>query len=400
MQKNTGQNGAPTFLLNRPVQASERLEVIDALRGLALFGVLAINLETEFRASIFERFIANPPDGGLERLVDAFLTIFIDLKAFALFSLLFGVGLAIQHERLASHPHRGQLLLRRLFALLVFGLLHLYFIWNGDILVEYALVGFMVLPFLFASTETIGVACAVALMLYILMPVLPIPVSLPSRAWMEGHVEMARQIYGSGNFMEVLQFRASEVPTLLPLHLMILPRTLGLFLLGIRCWRARLIQDASRHRTLLWCMGGLGICAGLVCTFASSARSFSGWPAIEPWTALMSQASTILLAVGYASSVLALHASGYLKRLVKLSAPIGRMAFSNYILQSVLLGWIFYGYGLGLFGRIGLSAGLLMAVVIYGLQCALSAWWLGRFRFGPLEWLWRKVMYGQLVSRV
>jgi uncharacterized protein len=399
MQEPNGQNDVPKLVLNRPVQPSERLEVVDGLRGLALFGVLAINLETAFRTSIFEQFIANPPYGGLERLVAAFLTIFIDLKAFALFSLLFGVGLAIQHQRLAGHPHRGLLLLRRLSALLVFGLLHLYLIWNGDILAEYAVAAFVILPFLFASVEVLALACVGVLIFYILMPVLPIPISLPPRPWMEDHVVMARQVYGSGGFLETLQFRVREVPALMPLHMMILPRTLGLFLLGILCWKARLIQDASRHRTLLWCIGMVGVGTGLACTLASTARSISGWPANEPWTGLMSQASTILLAIGYASSVLALHVSGHLKLLVKLTAPIGRMAFSNYILQSVILGWIFYGYGLGLFGRIGLSAGLLTAVVIYCLQCALSAWWLRRFRFGPLEWIWRKIMYGHHAAR-
>jgi uncharacterized protein len=133
-----------------PVSPWNRIDGIDALRGIALLGVLAINLVTEFRVSIFQQFLSvGHPTSSLDRAVEAFLTIAVDMKAFALFSLLFGVGLAIQFERLATHAHRTTLLLRRLIVLLIIGLLHLFLIWNGDILVEYALAGFIVLPFLF-----------------------------------------------------------------------------------------------------------------------------------------------------------------------------------------------------------------------------------------------------------
>jgi uncharacterized protein len=109
-----------------------------------LLGVLAINLETEFRVSIFQQFVPGPPDQGLDGWVNAFLQVFVDLKALAIFSLLFGVGLAIQHERLAGDRRRLVLLLRRLLVLLAFGLVHLFLIWNGDILAEYALAGLVV----------------------------------------------------------------------------------------------------------------------------------------------------------------------------------------------------------------------------------------------------------------
>ena len=119
-----------------PLDPSSRVGAIDALRGIALFGVLAINLETEFRISIFQQFLPHASDQGLGRLIDAALDVFIDMKAFALFSLLFGVGLAIQFERLGRTERRISLLVRRLLILLAFGLIHLFLIWNGDILTE------------------------------------------------------------------------------------------------------------------------------------------------------------------------------------------------------------------------------------------------------------------------
>ena len=133
----------------KPIDPARRIDAIDALRGIALFGVLAINLVMGFRVSIFEQFLVAKTIGSqIDRAVETILTLGIDLKAFALFSLLFGVGLAIQFERLAASPRRAQLLVRRLAVLLAIGLVHLCLIWYGDILTEYALAGLIVLPLL------------------------------------------------------------------------------------------------------------------------------------------------------------------------------------------------------------------------------------------------------------
>src|SRR5438552_1457731 len=126
----------------RPIAPSERIEAIDMLRGIAQLGVLAINITSEFRVSIFEQFLAHRhPASQLERVVETVLTLAVELKAFALFSLLFGIGLAIQLELLSASPRRTVLLVCRLIVLLAFGLIHLCLIWNGDILTEYALAG-------------------------------------------------------------------------------------------------------------------------------------------------------------------------------------------------------------------------------------------------------------------
>src|SRR5262245_980657 len=134
----------------RPTGSAERIDAIDVLRGIALLGVVAMNVVTEFRVSIFERFLfPKPALSPIDGIVETILMLFVDLKAFALFSLLSGVGLAIQFERLGKSGRRAVLLVRRLAVLLLFGLIHLCLIWNGDILTQYALAGFIVLPFLF-----------------------------------------------------------------------------------------------------------------------------------------------------------------------------------------------------------------------------------------------------------
>jgi uncharacterized protein len=216
-----------------PVSPWNRIDGIDALRGVALLGVLAINLVIEFRVSIFQQFLSvGHPASSLDRAVEAFLMLAVDMKAFALFSLLFGVGLAIQFERLAANARRANLLLRRLIVLLVVGLVHLFLIWNGDILVEYAVAGFVVLPLLFGPRWLLATGSLFFLVLYLAMPLLLPDWVFPDMISMRQDVAEANHIYASGGFFQVLAFRIRELPLILPLHIYVFPRTLGLFLLG------------------------------------------------------------------------------------------------------------------------------------------------------------------------
>ena len=156
------------------VAPSKRIDGIDVLRGLALFGVLIVNIVFEFRVSIFEQFLpAVGTESTVHRALKHFLGAAVELKALALFSLLFGVGLAIQFDRLAKNPRRLVLLVRRLVVLLAIGVAHLFFVWNGDILVEYAVAGLVVLPFLFGPRWLVLIAASAVLLLYLVMPLLP-----------------------------------------------------------------------------------------------------------------------------------------------------------------------------------------------------------------------------------
>src|SRR5262245_38461357 len=172
----------------RPVAPSDRIAAIDNVRGIALFGVMAINVVTEFRVSIFEQFLPGRTDESwFDRALHSILMVGISLKAFALFSLLFGVGLAIQYDHLSASSRRTARLVRRLAFLMVIGGTHLVLIWNGDILLEYAIAGFIVLPFLFGPTRLMTVAGVVLLAVFITAPFLPPMAALPSRAWMTEH---------------------------------------------------------------------------------------------------------------------------------------------------------------------------------------------------------------------
>ena len=378
-----------------PVGPSSRIQGIDVLRGLALFGVLAINIVFEFRVSIFEQFL--PPAGTLhtiDRLLRDFLAAAIALKALALFSFLFGVGMAIQFDRLASDPRHIDLMIQRLMVLLGIGAAHLFLLWNGDILVEYAIAGLVVLPFLFGPRWLVPVAAAASLVLYLTMPLLPPVVQFPSQSLMRELVAEAASAYGNGGYLDALAFRVREIPALFPLHALMFPRTVGLFLFGVLAWRSGILRRASAHRRLLSSIAVGGVLFGGALTVAAHGREVFGWPSPGPARDVIERLGGLVLAAGYGAGILALVAVPVGQRMLAWAAPVGRMAFTNYLIQSLILGWIFYGYGLGLFGKLSVSTALIIGVVVYAMQIAFSAWWLGRYRYGPVEWLWRSLMYG------
>ena len=348
----------------------ERIESIDAVRGVALFGVLIVNLVSEFRVSIFQQFLevgAQP----VERIVAAGF----EQKAFCLFALLFGVGLAIQFERLSASGRPFYWLARRLAVLLAFGLVHLLLVWNGDILTQYALAGFVALPFLRLRPGALLVA-SLSFLAAFAAGVALYAVSWPDAAALAAHVARANQVYSTGSLAEIWRFSLGELPLLLALHIAVFPRTLALFVFGMFLWRAGILKRAQDFKSEILVAAIVAIATGAVLTAADAVLA------------------PVALALGYGAALLALAELPFTRRWLSVFAPIGRMAFTNYVLQSVIFGFVFFGYGLGQFGRMDAAAAFALGVAVYAGQLVLSRWWLGRYRFGPIEWLWRTLMYG------
>jgi uncharacterized protein len=375
-----------------PIQQSERVEQMDILRGIALLGVLTINLLGEFRVSILEQFVSAPPAAhALDRWINTYTHIFIELKAFALFSLLFGIGLAIQFDRISTRgglPFR--LLLRRLLALLLLGIIHLTLIWNGDILTEYAVAGLIALPFLFLRRRWLGVATLLFTLRY-LLPYFPYPISFPTDAWLRLHLEQAATVYKHGSYLQVLSFEWRELPELLPLHVFMMARTVALFLFGVLCWRSGVVKRLDAHiRVLaLACLLGLGVGLSLTILTSSIAKPMIFGKAQGE----MYLVGELALTIGYAAVILYVTTKDWGRKALGWAAPLGRMAFTNYVMQSLIFSFLFFGWGLGLYGMRSAPA-LLLGISVYIGQVFFSAAWLRRFRFGPIEWLWRTMMYG------
>jgi uncharacterized protein len=219
----------------------------------------------------------------------------------------------------------------------------------------------------------------------------------PSGEALRVHIEHATQIYGRDGFAGILVFRLYETRFfMLPVGLAIMPKTVGLMLCGVAAWRLGLLRDPERHRVLLRkILSGTGWIGGTLTVLKVYLESFGHLG--DVLSMLLGVASSVPLAFAYAAGLLLWWNSGKRQASPALAA-IGRMALTNYLLQSVVLGFIFYGYGLGLFGRLGSAAAALAGILIYAGQLAFSRLWLERFRFGPFEWLWRSMTYGQWQS--
>ena len=373
------------------VAPDDRIESIDVVRGVALFGVLIVNLITGFRVSIFQQFSGTTSaEANADHVVERIVSLAFEFKAICLFALLFGLGLAIQFDRLGQHGRPLYWLFRRLAVLLAFGLIHLLLIWNGDILTEYALAGLIVLPLLLLPSGELLAAAIGLLVLYAAGPVL-LSSLWPNATMLQEHVASATQVYSAGSLGEVWRFSLHELPLILLLHLFIFPRTLALFLLGALLWRAGVLKRPHDFSDEMSLAAILGIVGGAALT-AADAHGFL--TRLGASGAFLRALTPVLLALGYGAALIALMQLSAARRLLSIFAPVGRMAFTNYVLQSVIFGFIFFGYGLGQFGRMGAAMAFVLGVAVYIAQLVLSKWWLRRYRFGPIEWLWRTLMYG------
>jgi len=359
---------------------------LDVLRGLALFGVMMTNLVTEFRVSIFEQFLPERGATALDAWASRALVVGVESKGFAVFSFLFGVGLGAQSGRYAAP------MARRLVAMLVIGAVHLVGIWNGDILTEYAALGLVALPLLRRPARALLAAAALLLVVHALP--LPLPAPFASLDAMLAHIRAARRAYADGGFFDVLAFRVRELAPISALLLWAAPRTLGLMLLGAWAWRVRLFERARAHGLRLALASAIATPLGLAATWVTTEQGGPA-PLLPGAVRMLAEAwGPIVLAAGYAAAALAWLTRPSGRRWLSFAAPLGRMALTNYLSQSVIFGFVYYGYGLGMFGRMGAAHAALFGLAVYGAQVAASAAWLRRHRFGPVEWLWRSFTYG------
>ena len=377
--------------MTRPA-TDDRIESIDVIRGVALFGVIIVNLMAEFRVSIFQQFLGTTSaQGTFDRVVERAVSLGFESKAFCLFALLFGIGLAIQFDRLSRLGSPLYWQFRRLAVLLALGLLHLLLIWNGDILVEYALAGLLALPLLLMRSRGLLVATVSLLAIHAAAPVLLHSSLWPSASTLRHHVALANQVYSGGSFAEIRRFSVQELPLLLPLHIFVFPRTLALFLLGVLLWRTGVLKRPHEFRHRMIAAAAIGI-AGGAALIAVDAQGFLA--KLGAARVFLMAFAPLLLALGYGAALMALMQLSAARCFLLMFAPVGRMAFTNYLLQSVIFGFIFFGYGFGQFGRMGAAMAFVIGVAVYVAQLLLSKWWLREHCYGPLEWLWRTLMYG------
>lgn len=360
---------------------------------MALLGVALANLVFAFRISPTAWYLSGDTYAAdANGLAEAFVRYAIQGKALALFSMLFGVGLAIQHDRFAARGAPG-LLARRLLVLLAFGLVHRFGIWNGDILVDYALAGLVLVPFAGAPPRTLVRVALAALAFYMVAPLTPLVPDWPDDAALARELAAAMAIYPNGSFLAIRAYALHEWLVFLPIWISLFPSTIVLMALGMLAWRSGALSDPAAHRDRLVAVGGAALLAGGLLT-ALMARDALGVAGALAFLAAASFAAPVL-AVGYGAAMRLAFETPSGRRVLAPFAAAGRMAFTNYLTQSVVFGFVFFGYGLGLMGHVGAAATLAFGLAFFALQAIASRWWLARFRFGPMEWAWRRLTYGR-----
>lgn len=398
--------------MNGPVAEQNRIESLDVTRGLAVLGILAVN--AIYFAAPWQTALdpTLPPIAitGATAWTWALMHVLFEYKFITLFSLLFGASLVMVGGE-GDDRARGAVLVRRLLWLLLFGLIHALAIWYGDILVVYALTGLIVMTarswhpraLIVAGVALYLAALVLQHMLALVWDAVPPDQAGAIRAQMAAIFtpppeELARvQAAYQGGFIAALQQNVSTWLSFMSNGLLsLMVRTAGVMLIGMALFKLGFLSGrAPAWLYLVSVMLGAG------------ALGVIGWQASINYAArfevmhmatvglLPNAALSIFVAIAYASACILLVKVG-VRLLTRPLAAVGRMAFSNYIAQSLIMTTLFWsGRGFGLYGevdRIGLWA---IVLAVWALQLIWSPLWLRRFEMGPLEWVWRRLSYAQ-----
>lgn len=392
-----------------PISLQERIEILDVLRGLAICGILIGNVQWFSGYGMMPSALAQ--QGPLADRITHFLVhFFVEGKFYSIFSFLFGFGFALQIARAQERgDEKASLFKRRLFWLLVIGLLHAYLLWAGDILSVYAVMGFLLILFRRKTDRSLLkwalVMMVIPILTYILFYIL-FAAFVPPEAiagFDAGQInrwnESVKTVQQSGYLQIIsgfnLQYIVGRYAGLI--LQMRLPKILAMFLLGFYAYRRGFFQDLENHQPFIRRVLAYGLLLGLAgnAAFAALAKSEADFPPSPAGVAgVISYAFAVpALALGYIALVATVWQKALWRRLLAFLAPVGRMALTNYLLQTVICVLIFYGYGFGQYGRVGAGTATLIALAIFLFQVLASALWLKFFSYGPAEWIWRQLTY-------
>jgi uncharacterized protein len=387
-----------------PVPPEDRVVTLDILRGFAMFGVLWSNLNDWYGTLD----AATPLDRSLAWIQDWLL----EGRFYSLLGFLFGIGFAIQLQRTPTGDlDRRNIFLRRMLVLLGIGIFHGLFIWHGDILAQYALLGFLLLLFRGLSQKRLVLATALT---YLFLPYLILRVFLLLKLLMPA---VASSGWAHGTYAQATTFRIQHFLGQKGRWAMSgnWAHFLTLFLLGMLATRAGLVSKLLSNarestRRLRWTFGVSLLCTAAGVYWSLNARAW--WPNPSPpyfqtqhalrfWLprleflrvgdGLLTWGSSAAYALTLA--MLSLRPAG--RSILTPLAAVGRMPLTTYLTQSIVCTTLFYGYGFNLWGHMRFSGMLTITLTTFSLQMIASVYWLRHFRFGPAEWLWRSIAYGR-----
>lgn len=394
---------AQSEILQAPVK--NRIISIDALRGFALAGVALVHM--------VEQYIAGPhPDGFMEgvngipdQIIQGIIGIFFTGKFFALFSILFGLSFSIQMESARNKGQKfGGRFIWRAALLFVIGYVHQLF-YRGDILTIYAVLAPFIIPFYRVSSKWLLITAGIIFLgipRFIAFAIFGAESVTGVHSMMDNNHELVKnyiETISTGSLSEVFYLNATYgMLTKIDFQVSFFGRfyyTFAYFLVGLWLGRTGLFKDLSAFSkrikdTMLWSIGALIISFGLVvATFATAPQpiDFSTWQFalgmnFMDWVSV-SMSSIILC------GFLMLYQKDSWQSRLAFFAPYGRMALTNYVMQSIIGTFIYFGWGLGYIGQFGALICFLMGIGVIIIQTVFSKYWLKSFKYGPLEWLWR-----------
>jgi uncharacterized protein len=385
-----------------PVAPNERIQALDLLRGWAMFGVLWSNLNDWYGVA--------DEKTKLDFAIGFTQEYFVEGRFFTLLCILFGIGFGIQLTRAADRGMSIQkTYVRRSAALLAIGLVHLLLIWHGDILTEYALVSFALLLFRDLPPKRL---LAWSFGLYLFATEI-----LNRMRWLAGQryqvprvpTATANWIYGHGSIAQIHHQRILDASDWfgrwgLQTYFYILALFLaGLWALRSGFFRRVVSEPRTTRRFLAWSVAVTLVCFGLAWLGDHVVPQPSGPPrttldVMLAWRRLVFGVvadPTVPMGLAFAGSLLLAFQTQRGARLLAPLAATGRMALTTYLTQSVVSTLLFYSFGLKWFGTVGYTGMFEITIVLFAIQMAVSTWWLRRYRFGPVEWLWRTLTYGR-----
>ncbi|NQD36424.1 DUF418 domain-containing protein [Permianibacter sp. IMCC34836] len=392
-----------------PAESYSRYPSLDLIRGIAVLGILLVNIWAfSMPYAAYQNPAAYGDLHGVNFFAWWFAAVFAQEKFITLFSVLFGAGMALFFDHASARGAAAMSLhYRRLLVMLWFGMAHAYLLWFGDVLVLYAICGMLLFPLLQASQRSLLLAAGSLLLLqFALFALLWFSVSQQGseaitesmKYWLPDADAVAQNlaIYRGGWWQQM----ADRVPEAWDGQASTLlfygPRLLAQMLLGVLLYRnGFLIGQWSARR--YWRIGLIGLASGLLLVIVGVQKLIDSQFSFDASLIMgnhWNSVGSLLLAAGYAGLTIGWSqrpAPGWLRSAL---IATGRMAFSNYLFTTIICTTIFYGHGLGWYGYRDRASLLLMTVIIWVVLVAGSVFWLRRYQQGPLEWLWRWFSYG------
>ncbi|WP_219374971.1 DUF418 domain-containing protein [Bacillus mycoides] len=375
---------------------NQRVEAVDAIRGFALFGILLVNMTL----IQFGFFSSEKPTYIFEKLDESanwFIQFFGTQNFISLFSFLFGLSIILlQKSIIAKGKKFFPTYIRRISILLLLGYIHGTFVWEGDILFAYGIVGIFLMMFINRKPKTLLIWASILLALIMLASYQSESTSNPYDDFAP-YTEKEHKVHETGSYMDHVNFRLTENPFdymgingvfgLVFISIFAIIFMSPLFLLGMYVGKKGWLFEVDQHIPAvkkIWLITGIfSFTIKILAMFLKHPILIMLQDSLTPVTMTFFYGSTIILLFHYKK----------VARLLTYMANMGKMSVSNYLAQSIIATTIFYAYGFGLYGKIGYFFGILLTIGIYTIQLFVSTYWLQKYRMGPVEYVWRLGTY-------